>query len=96
MQVVSKECTSKTKFQENQTDFIGRGDPVCDIIDIVIDSPSMQFNLSTCGRAKFRTISALYCELTGFKMSETRFLLDGNRIQDNLTLLRMKSNIIQL
>ena len=86
MQVVSKECTSKTKFQENQTDFIGRGDPVCDIIDIVIDSPSMQFNLSTCGRAKFRTISALYCELTGFKLSETRFLLDGNRIQDDLTL----------
>ena len=88
MQVVPKESTSETKFQENKTDIIKSGDPACDIIDILIHSPSVQIKLTTCRRSKFRTISAMFCELTGWDKCETRFTLDGDRLQDDLTLLQ--------
>ena len=90
MQVLYHEWISKNqsrqdllepKFQEKEIPFHQD-----DVIDIVIDYPAMQIKLSTHGNAKFKSVSKLFCELTGLKQSEIRFMLDGNRLHDNLTL----------
>jgi hypothetical protein len=55
------------------------------IIDIVISSETGQFKITTRKHEKFVSVASCVCELTGWKLIMTRFILNGERLQNDLT-----------
>ena len=62
------------------------------IIDIVISSETGQFKITTRKHEKFLSVAKSVCELTGWKLIKTRFILNGERLQNDLTF---KENEVQ-
>ena len=55
-------------------------------IEVVIESSNGPVSIFTSQKKKFWEVSSHFYELTGWNKSETRFTLDGDRLQDNLTI----------
>ena len=55
-------------------------------IEVVIDSSNGPVTISTSQKNMFWEVSNHFCELTGWDKSETRFTLDGDRLQDDLNM----------
>ena len=56
------------------------------LIDIVIHSTKEQINLTTSRHGKFCNVARTICEVAGWDQMKTRFLLDGCRLQNDMTL----------
>ena len=63
-----------------------------ELVDIVISSEEGQFNITTRKNEKFLSVAKSVCELTGWKLIKTRFILNGERLQNDLTF---KENEVQ-
>ena len=57
-----------------------------EVINIVISFSVGKLKTTTFGNVKFGEFAKKICELAGWQMKKTRFLLDGDRLQDDLTL----------
>ena len=55
-------------------------------IEVVIISSKCQVSISTSQKNKFLEVSKHFFEVTGWHKSSTRFILDGDRLQDDLIL----------
>ena len=55
-------------------------------LEVVISSSKGQVSISTSQKNKFLEVSKHFFEVTGWHKIETRFTLDGERLQDDLTL----------
>ena len=55
-------------------------------IEVVIDSANGPVSISTSQKIKFWEVSNHFSKVTGWDKKETRFTLDGDRLQDDLTL----------
>ena len=58
-----------------------------EIVEVVLTSSNGQLKISASQNSKFDRVARLFCERTGWMLSETRFILDGDRLQNDLTLL---------
>jgi hypothetical protein len=58
-----------------------------EIVEVVLTSSNGQLKISASQNSKFERVARLFCERTGWMLSETRFILDGDRLQNDLTLL---------
>ena len=55
-------------------------------IEVLINSEKGSVSILTSEKNKFLEISKHFCKVTGLDKQETRFTLDGERLQDDLTL----------
>ena len=60
-------------------------DSKLELVDIVISSEEAQFKITTSKHEKFLSVAQSICELKGWKLTKTRFILDGERLQNDLT-----------
>ena len=58
-----------------------------ELIDIIINSGKEKFNITTSKQEKFLSVASSVCEIAGWNMSNTRFLLNGDRLQNDKTFL---------
>jgi hypothetical protein len=58
-----------------------------ELIDVVIISSCGQLSLSVKQNSNFDIVAKQFCEHTGWMLNKTRFILDGDRLQNDLTLL---------
>ena len=58
-----------------------------ELIDVVIISSYGQLSLSVKQNSKFDIVAKQFCEHTGWMLNKTRFILDGDRLRNDLTLL---------
>ena len=56
------------------------------VIEVVVDSEKGPVSIFTSQKNKFLEVSNHFCKVTGWYKKETRFTLDGDRLQDDLTL----------
>ena len=71
-----------------QSNFSDGGIEQYGVIEVVIDSSEGQVTISTSVKSQFLEVANLFCEMIGWDKSETRFTLDGDRLQDDLTMLQ--------
>ena len=55
-------------------------------IEIFISSSNKQFTITTRRNERFCTVANRVCDLAGWTQSKTRFILDGERVPNGLTL----------
>ena len=60
-------------------------DSKLELVDIVISYEEAQFKITTSKHEKFLSVAQSICELKGWKLTKTRFILDGERLQNDLT-----------
>ena len=58
-----------------------------ELIIIVIDSVDGQFSLRARRKTTFQYVASFVCEQKGWQQNKTRFLFDGERLQDDLSLI---------
>ena len=58
---------------------------VDDLIDVKISSSAIQINITVHKNEKFLSVAAIACDEAGWSLSNTRFLCNGERLQNNLT-----------
>lgn len=58
-----------------------------EVIDVVIESSIGDIKISASKTKRFLEVANCFCQLTGWLKSKTRFILEGDRIRDDLTLL---------
>ena len=71
----------KSNFDNAETKFPKDGG-----IEVVIDSSNGPLSIFTSQKKQFFEVSSHFCEVTGWDKNETRFTLDGDRLQDDLTM----------
>ena len=69
-----------------------RSSHIQDLIEVLITSSKGQISFYVSQNSKFDKVARLYCEQTGWTLHKTRFFLDGDRVQNDLTLLENKVN----
>ena len=63
-----------------------------EIIEVVIISSYGQLSIYVNQNSKFVKVARLFCEYTGWMLNKTRFILDGDSLQNDLTLLENEVN----
>ena len=58
-----------------------------EIIGIVIMFGNKKFNITTFRHELFLNVATCVCEVAGWHQSKTRFLVNGDRLQNNKTFL---------
>ena len=56
-----------------------------ELIDIIIDSGKEKFNITTFKHGKFLDVATSVCEMAGWDLSKTRFLFNGDRLENDKT-----------